>query len=181
MKLDPNLVSVRDLTEADIPPLLNYWFRSPPGFIEAMGVDPGKLPSEEEMRGNIAMRIREQVGNALIIQHGSDAIGMHTINPPHEGDFGIFHAHIWIPEFRGRGVGLICYPLACRKFIERFNLKRILFKTPVQNTSAIRVKEKLGIRCIGEETVGFGIIREGTRAKVFELMREEAANLAVSK
>jgi hypothetical protein len=44
-----------------------------------------------------------------------------------------------------------------------------LFKTPIQNITAIRVKEQLGIRCIGEEIVSFGMIQEGTRAKVFEL------------
>jgi hypothetical protein len=58
--------------------------------------------------------------------------------------------------------------------LQRFDLRRILFKTPVQNVGAIRVKEKLGIRCIGEEVVDFGIIRAGTLAKVFEFTREEA-------
>jgi hypothetical protein len=64
--------------------------------------------------------------------------------------------------------------LACRVFLQRFDLKRILFKTPAQNVGAIRVKEKLGIRCLGEEVVDFGIIRPGTLAKVYELTREEA-------
>ena len=60
--------------------------------------------------------------------------------------------------------------------MSRFNLSRILFKTPVQNIGAIRVKEKLGIRYIGEEIIGFGIIKEGTKAKVFELTRDEIEN-----
>ncbi len=58
--------------------------------------------------------------------------------------------------------------------MERFDLKRILFKTPVQNVGAIRVKEKLGIRFIGEEVVEFGAIRAGTLARVYELTREKA-------
>ena len=49
-----------------------------------------------------------------------------------------------------------------------------MFKTPKQNTGAIRVKEKLGIREIGEEEVGFGITRNGVIARVFELTRAEA-------
>jgi len=40
------------------------------------------------------------------------------------------------------------YPKACHIFFERFDLRRILFKTPVQNMGAIRVKEKLGIPCL---------------------------------
>jgi hypothetical protein len=61
--------------------------------------------------------------------------------------------------------------------MHRFDLQRVLFKTPVQNKGALRVKEKLGIRCLGEEVVEFGVIKAGTLAKVFELTREEAERL----
>ena len=70
---------------------------------------------------------------------------------------------------RRKGIAMITYPKAGRIFMERFDLKRILFKTPLQNIGAIRVKEKLGIRWIGEEAVSFGIIQDDTLAKVFEL------------
>jgi len=56
------------------------------------------------------------------------------------------------PEFRRRGVAECSYPQACRVFLQRFDLQRIRFKPPAQNVGAIRVKEKLGIRFIGEET-----------------------------
>jgi hypothetical protein len=69
------------------------------------------------------------------------------------------------------------YPRACLIFMDRFNLKRILFKTPLQNIAAIRAKEKLGFRYIGEEIISFGIIRDDTRAKVFELTKPEAEKL----
>ena len=178
-KLRPEAVSVRDLSENEIPMILDYWFHSPPGFIEGMAVDPAKMPTEAQMEKNL----REKVGenkklpssklNALIICHDGQAIGMHTINPLIEGDHGIFHAHICNPEFRSRGLGMLSYPKACRIFIDRFNLKRIVFKTPVGNLGPIRVKEKLGIRQIGEEVIGFSIIKDNTPARVFELTREE--------
>ena len=101
-------------------------------------------------------------------------MGFHNLNPLVEGDFGVFHAHIARPDFRRRGVAECSYPQACRIFLQRFDLKRILFKTPAQNVGAIRVKEKLGIRFIGEEVVDLGVIRSGTLAKVYELTREEA-------
>ncbi|TAJ69308.1 MAG: hypothetical protein EPO42_15640 [Gallionellaceae bacterium] len=66
------------------------------------------------------------------------------------------------------------YPLALKIFFERFNLKQILFKTPAQNIGAIRVKEKLKIRCTGEEIIGFSVIKDGTLAKTFALTRAEA-------
>lgn len=177
---EPNsLISVRDLTEADIPMVLGYWFHSPPGFIEGMGVDLAKMPTEPIMEKNLREKVAANRSlsasklNALVIMHGQTPIGLHTINPLIEGDYGIFHAHIIDPKFRGRGIGLQSYPKACRIFLERFDLKKIVFKTPLRNVGAIRVKEKLGIRQIGEEVIGFSIIRDGTPAKVFEWTREE--------
>ena len=113
----------------------------------------------------------------LTITYKDKAIGSHTLSPLEEGDYGVFHAHIWKQEMRGKGIARITYPIACQIFMERFGLKRILFKTPIQNIAAIRVKERLGIRCIGEETIDFGIVRDGTRANVFELTRPEAERL----
>ena len=178
--LDPRLISIRDLTEEDIPFILNYWFHSPPGFIEAMGVDTAKLPSEADMAKSLEEKCRinrtlpASKTNALVVSYANQPIGLHTLFPFTQGDSGIFHAHLWKSEMRGRGLALHSYPRACQIFIQRFDLKRILFKTPIQNKGAIRVKEKLGIRSIGEETIGFGIIRDGTRAKVFELSKEES-------
>jgi RimJ/RimL family protein N-acetyltransferase len=179
-RVDPRSVSVRDLSEADIPFVLDYWFRSPQGFIESLGADPTKLLAEDQLADSLRQRVRmnqtlaDSKLSSLAIVHDGQFVGFHNLNPLTEGDFGIFHAHISRPEYRRRGVAECSYPQACRVFLQRFELRRILFKTPVQNVGAIRVKEKLGIRCIGEETVDFGIIRPGTLVKVFELTREEA-------
>jgi len=179
--VDLQLVTVRDLSEEDVNEVTEYWYHSPPGFIEAMGIDPKKLLPEPEFARYLIEKctanklLAASKLNTLTITYKGKAIGSHTIDPLVEGDHGIFHAHIWNPEMRRKGIAMITYPKACWIFMERFDLKRILFKTPMQNIGPIRVKEKLGIRCIGEETVGFGIVRDGTLAKVFELTRAEAA------
>ena len=179
-KVDPRSVSVRDLSEEDVPFVLDYWFRSPPGFIESLGADPGKLPPEPVFADTLRERIRRNRElaisklNTLAILHDGAFVGLHNLNPLVEGQSGVFHAHVVRPEYRRRGIAEISYPQACRLFLARFDLERILFKTPVQNLGAIRVKEKLGIRFLGEETVDFGIIRTGTRARVYELTRAEA-------
>jgi RimJ/RimL family protein N-acetyltransferase len=179
-RVDLRSVSVRDLSEADIRFVLDYWFRSPPGFIESLGADPTKLPAEAQFADSLRQRVRMNAEldrstlASLAILHEGQFVGFHNLSPLVEGDFGVFHAHISRPEFRRRGLAECSYPQACRVFLQRFDLKRILFKTPAQNVGAIRVKEKLGIRFIGEELVDFGVIRPGTLAKVYELTREEA-------
>ncbi len=178
--IDPKLISIRDLSEKDIPLILDYWYRSPPGYIDSMGVDSSKLQPEPVFEKTLQEKCRQNPDpktsklNALVIDYENEPVGFHAINPVIEGNFGVFHAHLWKPELRGRGLAFHTYAMACRLFLKRFNLNRILFKTPIQNAAAIRVKEKLGIRCIGQETVtDFGIIKNGTLVQVFELTRKE--------
>lgn len=181
-------VTVRDLAANDVPRVLDYWFRSPPGAVAAMGADPHKMPTEEALASSLRQKlddeaVRRSAGlpsqlNALVVCVDGVGVGFHTINPLVPGKDGVFHAHVWDRGLRGRGIGRQSYPLACRVFVERFDLQRVLFKTPVQNVAAIRVKERLGIRCLGDEVIGFGLIKDGTRARVFELTRDEALRLA---
>lgn len=179
IKTEISQVALRDLRESDIPLILGYWFHSPPGYIASMGVDVSKMPSEDEMRKSLRNKVKTNRRllhsklNALVILVNREPIGFHTLTSVKEGDSGIFHAHICKKELRGQGIGLQSYPEACRIFMERFDLQKIHFKTPLQNIGAIRVKEKLGIRCVGEETLNFDIIKEGTLGKIFELTRQE--------
>lgn len=185
--IQPHAVTITDITEQEVPTIMNYWFHSPPGFVEGMGVDFSRMPTEDQMRQMLLEKIRNDRDlpktkmGVVIVRYEGKSVGMHTLFPIVEGDHAVFHAHNWTPELRGKGIGMISYPLACRKFIERFDLKRFVFKTPLQNTAAIRVKEKLGIRVTGEETVDFGIIKAGTRAKTFEWTREEVDSYLRSK
>lgn len=174
-------IEIRDFSVSDIPEILNYWFRSPEGFIERIGVDPSKLPKEEEMKRSLLEKCEANSAlpsskmNAVVILYNGEPIGFHTLSPYTEGDSGIFHAHIWDQSLRGKGIAQHSYIKAARVFMERFELKKLVYKTPVQNTGAIRVKERLGIRCLGEETIGFGVIKDGTLAKVFEMTNSELA------
>jgi RimJ/RimL family protein N-acetyltransferase len=179
IKASISQVALRDLRESDIPLILGYWYHSPPGYIASMGVDVSKMPSEDEMRKSLRNKVKTNRRllhsklNALVILVNREPIGFHTLTSIKEGDSGIFHAHIWKKELRGQGIGLQSYPEACRLFMERFDLQRIHFRTPAQNVGAIRVKEKLGIRCVGEETLDFDIIKKGTLGRIFELTRQE--------
>jgi RimJ/RimL family protein N-acetyltransferase len=183
--MNSSLVSLRDLARTDIPQILSYWYESPAEYIEAMGVDLTKLSPRADFERALTNKCIESETaaksniNALVIEYMGKAIGFHTINPVKPCDSGVFHAHIWNSEMRGRGLGMQTYPKACRTFFERFDLQRILFKTPIQNVGAIRIKEKLGIPCIGEEIIEFGVYKTGTRSKVFELTRAHFDNSSI--
>jgi RimJ/RimL family protein N-acetyltransferase len=179
--IDPQKLSLRDLNESDISMIMDYWYRSPPGYIEAMGVDWAKVVTEPEYRETLAKKCQlnatlpESKINAVVILYEGRPIGFHTINPLVENDYGVFHAHVIDTSLRRQGIASHSYRMATRLFMKRFNLQKIIFKTPVQNSGANAVKAKIGIRLIGEEVVqNFNILKDGTRVKVYELTREEA-------
>lgn len=173
-------ISVRDITRSDVDRVMDYLYRSPNGFIESIAIDPKKLAPESENRTLLLQRIREiEMGNcsqsqSLIILKDGVPVGHHSVNQITAGESAIFHAHIWRPEHRRLGIGTHSYPLACSVFMKRFALKRILFKTPIQNRGAIELKRRLGIREIGQENISFGLVRDNTPALVFELTRDES-------
>jgi hypothetical protein len=98
--IDPQSIEVRDFCEGDVSQLIDYWYHSPRGFVEAMGIDPTKLLPEHEFK---KWMIDECRGNSLLtdskspfltITYKDQAIGGHTLSPLAEGDFACF-THIF--------------------------------------------------------------------------------------
>src|SRR4051812_11407212 len=113
-------VSVRDLSEADIPHLARYWFHSPAGYLEGIGVDPRKLPPQDVFENGLREKCRGPASkvNALIVTFNGRPVGFHTLNPLIEGDHAIFHAHIFDPSVRRQGIASVSYPKACHLFMQ---------------------------------------------------------------
>jgi RimJ/RimL family protein N-acetyltransferase len=145
-------ISIADFSHADIPGMLEYWYRSPRAHLVAMGVSPESLPREKHMCEMLEMNIEKnraaEVSRQAIlsIKLRGETIGVHElthIDPPVSA---IMHAHIWSGSHRGLGIGLVSYVLAMKKFFSRFDLKEIRFETPLTNAGAQRIKTKLGIQ-----------------------------------
>lgn len=163
----------------DIDPLCDYWYRSPPGFIEAIGADSTLFEPEMVARERHRERIvneppdTEKKGMILTITHDGVAIGCHPISHLIYGGEGVFHAHIWKPEWRRIGIGTYTYPRACKYYFDRFKLKRILFRTPMKNEGPNRLKIRLGMKPIGEDVVISPVVPVGTKAFVYELLPDQ--------
>ena len=85
----------------------------------------------------------------------------------------MYHAHIWLPEFRKKGIGSHSYVHAMRFYFDAFNLQSIKFDTPAINAGPNRLKEKLGIEVIGESILeSHPILRPGIKIIHYEMTRE---------
>ena len=173
--LKSQVIELREFQPIDIEPLLNYWHNSDSNQLAFIGVEISKLSSEEVMRAALtreALLKPDQQCYVTILFQGA-AIGVYLINQLKQNESAVFHAHIWDLDSRGKGIGTKTYRLACELFLKRFQLQRIIFRTPVQNQAAIRIKGKLGFIYLGEELAhNRGIIKDGTRLRVYEYLKK---------
>jgi hypothetical protein len=176
-------VKIRDMESKDILPFKNYWYRSPEDFIRRMGVDPDKMLPESEFENSLNNVIAKNTTNIvsklefLTIELDGHPVGTHSVGDLIEGETAIFHAHLWKPEARGIGLCTYTYPRAAEIFMNRFKLQNLLFKTPIVNKAANRIKEKLGIAASGEEVLDYSFMFPGTIARVYSLSRSDLASL----
>ena len=168
-------IELREFQPIDIEPLLNYWHKSDSHQHAFIGVEMSKLSSEEVMRAALMREASlkpDQQSYVTILFQGT-AVGVYLINQIKQKESAVFHAHLWDQNSRGKGVGTKTYSIACEIFLKRFQLQRIIFRSPVQNKAAIRIKEKLGYIYIGEEIAcQHGIIKDGTRLRVYQYLKK---------
>lgn len=101
---------------------------------------------------------------SLTLELSRKPIGVHLVNALEAGKKADFHAHIWLQEYRGKGIAFHSYLKAFQMFFERFSLEEIHLKTPVINVAGNRVLDKIGISVIDKVELHGTILRDGTVA-----------------
>lgn len=178
LELSDRTITLREPVGADLDRICDYWYRSPHSFIREMGVAPEKLPTESNFRTDFLKDIgpkpdRERQSCILTIEYKGKQIGYHKLSHIHFGQHGIFHAHIIREEYRKKGIGAFTYPRALRIYFDRFNLKKILFKTPAHNIGPNKVKQKMGIQFLRQEKTDYPLHPDGMLVNVYEISRDQ--------
>ncbi len=170
-KVLPADIDVRNFTHRDIEPLVKYWTENSEEFWRARGVDKAKLKPKDEFTAvyEKALLEKDDIRNAAVIVFRGDPIGVHALTDIVENESAIFHAHIWYENYRGLGIGVFSYLKASEFFMKKLNLKKIIFKTPKINKSANRIKEKIGIPCLGDTIFEAPILIEPLKANLYEI------------
>lgn len=181
-------VSVDRLKSCDVQPILNYWYRSSPGYLESLGADPKKFPTEETMKASLEERVANIEKNihfkcpTIVVCFDEIRIGFHSVTHIHDPvkGTGIFHANFWNPLYRGRSIGMITYLSAAKIFMDQFSLEKLLYQSPKINKSCNRVKEKLGISKVGEGIVTHPLAADRVESWNYELTRKELDRLILA-
>lgn len=169
------IVTVRSLVLNDIDFIVNYWFSHSEDFWVSRGVDIKKIGTPESYKESLLkkFKIHSEIPSIIIIECNGKPVGHHAISHILPNESAVFHAHIWLDESRKKGTCSISYIKACRHFMNAFNLKKIFFKTPKINVGANKLKEKIGLKKIGDTIFDSPILLRPLESNLYELKSEE--------
>lgn len=179
----PGEVSLREFMPRDIEAVLSYFFDSPRPFLRSMGLRARKPGDRERWVAGWrqhfakARRLRGAPIRLTILYKGR-RVGIHTLTHIEPRRSAIMHAHFFRAEDRRLGIGRLSYVLAMRRLLREHRLKEIIFKTPLINAGALRIKQILGLRPRGTETLDWPVLRPGIRARVYRVDRRALAAAA---
>lgn len=179
--VQPWRITLRDFCRDDIEPTLDYWYRSPPGYIEALGFDRSQMRSESEMAQNLEhLCAGGVVGEMpwLTVELDGVAIGVHLINQiDRNRGTASFHAHYWHSAARGRGVFRASFPRSCVMFLDRFRLQRIIVVAPIHNPASIRSMANIGLQPDYRDRMHLRFCERAVDVLVFHVTREKCLHL----
>lgn len=178
----PKDVRVRFLEDSDIADLVGYFYDSPDGFIEGIGINIKTLGSRQEFTQRYNERLKEirSIGkqpHAITVFYQGQKVGIHSATHLIENKSLVMHAHFFDPKFRGLGIGQVSSIKAAELFMEEFNLKEVLAKVPLKNVAPLKLMEKLGLPAAGTEIIDWPLLTGPMEAKVFRATAEDLQRL----
>ncbi len=176
---DGNL-SVRELQEADIELLINYWLGSDPAFLVGMGVDLAKIPGREEWKEMLLEQLRqtpeEKKSYCIIWLVSGIAVGHSNVNKITFGEEAYMHLHLWKQDERKRGLGTSLVKMTLPYFFYNLKLKKLYCEPYAHNPAPNKTLEKLGFLFVKQYITTPGWINFEQLVNRWELTLEKFQN-----
>lgn len=172
LKVDPRDVEVRFLTMADVPALCEYFFRSPPGFIESIGLKPEAFGTEATFIEQYEKGLRDLASQGLrpkaySVFYQGQRIGIHSSTHFVPRESICMHAHFFKPLNRSKGIGTVSGVKAAERFFLDHDVKQVFLKIPVQNAGPLGALRKFGLKSQGIEVLDWPQLIRPLEAEVF--------------
>jgi ribosomal-protein-alanine N-acetyltransferase len=171
------MLSIREITEADIPLLADYWTKSDPEFMKSMGVDLSKIPERNELTKMLGDQIgksyEEKQSYALIWLIDGNPSGHSNINKIVFGDEAYIHLHLWNSPDRKKGMGENFVRLSLVKYFDNFNLKMLYCEPYALNDAPNKTMKKVGFDFVKRYTTIPGSLNFEQEVNRWELSREK--------
>ncbi len=176
-----NTLTVRPLSEADIPLITAYWLNAAPDFLQNMGVDLTKMPSPEQWRDSLMEQLSQEIPDkksyCIIWELNGQAVGHSNINKITFGVSAFMHLHLWKPDIRQKGMGSSLVKMTLPFFFENYKLQTLYCEPYALNPAPNKTLEKLGFQFVREYTTTPGWLNFEQPVRLWEMSRERFSNL----
>jgi RimJ/RimL family protein N-acetyltransferase len=135
----------RDITEADIEPIVRYWYGSGDDYLAFMGIDKPRLGTEDDTRARFRRAIRtgdaDQPSMAFAITLDDRFVGYTLLNRyTRERNFS--HWHLTDPAARKTGISTALYPHRIALYCEVCDMDRLTHQTRPRNIGVNKMLDK---------------------------------------
>lgn len=151
MKVNTAL-SLRESGLEDIEQIADYWFKSSPEYLTAMGVDLEKMPGRESFTKMLTIQIglpyEKKSAMALIWEVDKVPIGHCNVNEIKYGSEASMHLHIWKPDFRKKGMGTTLVKMSLPFFFQKLDIQILWCEPYALNPAPSKTLERAGFEFV---------------------------------
>lgn len=171
------ILSAREIQKEDIPLLTHYWMSADDAFLEGMGVDVSKIPTEEFWREMLSKQVvqdyPEKQSYAIIWLTDGQPIGHCNINKIQFGQEAYMHLHLWNSAGRQKGIGTELVKMSLPYFFENCRLKVLYCEPYALNPAPNKTLDKLGFTFVKEYITTPGFLNFEQPVKRWELTLDQ--------
>lgn len=171
-----DFLSVREITIADIPLIINYWQSASAEYLNSIGAAIEKLPSKEAWEQMLTEQIqflyKEKKAYCIVWFVNGIAIGHCNVNKIIFGEEAFMHLHVWQQEKRKKGNGAQLVKMSLPYFFENLNLKKLYCEPHALNDAPNKTLQHVGFTFIKEYITTPGAINFEQPVKQWELTKE---------
>ncbi|MFN2437858.1 MAG: GNAT family N-acetyltransferase [Chitinophagaceae bacterium] len=176
-----NILSVREIQEADIDAIVEYWLGSERLFLISMGVDVNKLPTRDQLTKMLLEQmqtpIEQKKSYCIIWQVDGKSIGHSNTNPTVFGKEAYMHLHLWDTKVRKKGFGAELVKMTLPYFFETLKLNKLISEPYSLNPAPNKTLEKVGFEFVKEYITTPGSLNFEQLVKRWELSYEKFKQL----
>ncbi|MGH8801773.1 MAG: GNAT family N-acetyltransferase [Casimicrobiaceae bacterium] len=145
-------LSVRMMSASEVNFVVDYFHDSPPEHLEALGVDPTRLPDRpawcERLGRELDLHVSKRPRLLVIWHRDEQPIGFSTSDRIVFGESANMHLHVVNPEDRNLGMGTECVRQSVEIYFKALRLKRLFCEPNAFNIGPNRTLQKAGFKYV---------------------------------
>lgn len=175
--MEQSLLTVREIQEADVQPLINYWLSATDEYLTGMGALRAKMPAQPEWEQMFAEQLAaaypDKKAYCIIWLLNGRAVGHSNVNKIVFGKEAYMHLHLWDASLRGTGYGAQLVRLTLPYFFRNLQLETLYCEPYALNPAPNKTLPKAGFRFVKTYITTPGYLNFEQEVNLWEISRAE--------